>query len=121
MKRAGISRRQFAAGSAGAAAVTALAVPASRARAETFGGTLVIGHVSLRHLNPAIQSGNATGVPGMQIFAGLVQLDDNAGARSRLCGPLQTVSLSPAISYRMMGSRRSTGQGRSIPAVPDIS
>src|SRR5262249_27455177 len=73
MNHRGISRRQFAAGSV---ASTALALPTSRPRAENAGGTLVVGHVSLRHLNPAIQSGNATGVPGMQIFAGLVQLDD---------------------------------------------
>ena len=41
------------------------------------GGTLVIGHGSIRHLNPAVQSGSATGVPGTQIFASLVQLDEN--------------------------------------------
>ncbi len=40
------------------------------------GGTLVVGHTTVRHLNPAVQSGNATGVPGTQIFASLVQLDD---------------------------------------------
>ncbi len=73
MKRRGMSRRQFTAGSA---AATTLALPVSRSKAQAGGGTLVIGHVSLRHLNPAIQSGNATGVPAMQIFAGLVQLDD---------------------------------------------
>ena len=40
------------------------------------GGTLIVGHGTTRHLNPAVQSGNATGVPGAQIFASLVLLDD---------------------------------------------
>lgn len=40
------------------------------------GGQLVIGHSTFRHLNPAVQSGQATGVPGTNIFAGLVRTDD---------------------------------------------
>lgn len=51
-------------------------IPPAGADEPVRGGTLVIGHNSLRHLNPAVQSGNATGVPGTQIFAGLIQLDD---------------------------------------------
>ncbi|MDN2566127.1 ABC transporter substrate-binding protein [Aquibium sp. A9E412] len=39
------------------------------------GGTLVVGHDSFRHLNSAIQTGNSTGVPAAQIFAGLVRID----------------------------------------------
>jgi peptide/nickel transport system substrate-binding protein len=42
-----------------------------------MGGTLVVGAgAGVRHLNPAVQSGGATGVPGTQIFAGLVRIDD---------------------------------------------
>lgn len=44
--------------------------------APRHGGTLVVGHDSLRHLNSAIQSGNSTGVPAAQIFAGLVRIDE---------------------------------------------
>ena len=40
------------------------------------GGTLVVGGAAEpRHLNPAVQSGAATGVPGAQLFAGLVRID----------------------------------------------
>ncbi len=75
-----IDRRQVL--KAGAASALALGAgswggPArAQARTQAKGGTVVVGHVSLRHLNPAVQSGNATGVPGTQIFAGLVQIDD---------------------------------------------
>jgi len=40
------------------------------------GGTLSIVHSQFVHLNSAIQSGVATMVPGAQIFAGLIRLDD---------------------------------------------
>ena len=38
--------------------------PSASAEEPRRGGTLVIGHTSLRNLNPAVQSGNATGIPG---------------------------------------------------------
>ena len=41
------------------------------------GGTLSIVHSQFVHLNSAIQSGVATMVPGAQIFAGLIRLDEN--------------------------------------------
>ncbi len=41
------------------------------------GGTLVVGAAAEpRHLNPAVQSGASTGVPGAQLFAGLVRIDE---------------------------------------------
>ncbi|MBP1715847.1 MAG: extracellular solute-binding protein family 5 [Deltaproteobacteria bacterium] len=40
------------------------------------GGTLSIVHSQFVHLNSAIQSGVATMVPGAQIFAGLIRLDE---------------------------------------------
>lgn len=62
---------------AAVAAVMALpAVTGARADDPVRGGTLIVGHTPVRHLNPGVQSGNATGVPGTQIFAGLVMLDD---------------------------------------------
>lgn len=39
------------------------------------GGTLAVGYSSIRTLNPAVQSGAATAMPGSQLFAGLVQVD----------------------------------------------
>ncbi len=55
-----------------------VAVPLGSFAAETpkKGGTLSIVHIQFAHLNSAIQSGVATMVPGAQIFAGLVRLDE---------------------------------------------
>jgi len=66
-----------------AAAIGLTMAQIAPASAETpkRGGTLVIGGgAGVRHLNPAVQSGGATGVPGTQIFAGLVELDDKFNA-----------------------------------------
>jgi len=41
------------------------------------GGDLIIVHTPFNHLNSAIQSGIATMIPGAQLFAGLVRLDEN--------------------------------------------
>jgi peptide/nickel transport system substrate-binding protein len=73
--RASITRRGFAGTAAGAALFTG-GLSARPARADSGGGTVVVGHSGFRHLNPAIQSGSGTGVPGCQIFAGLIELDD---------------------------------------------
>ena len=49
------------------------------------GGTLIFGATGdARHLNPAVQSGGNTGVPGAQIFAGLVRIDDGFEPRPYL-------------------------------------
>lgn len=67
-------------------AATMLAPVAGTYAQETpvRGGTLVVGHDSLRHMNSAIQTGNSTGVPAAQIFAGLVQIDDKFAAQPYL-------------------------------------
>ena len=54
-----------------AAAVTLGALAASPvAMAQKQGGTMVMAIQSTpRHLNPAVQSGTATGIPGSQLFA----------------------------------------------------
>lgn len=41
------------------------------------GGTFKIVYLEPTHLNPAIVSGTPTGVPGLQLFAGLLQFDEN--------------------------------------------
>lgn len=41
------------------------------------GGTLVVAHASMPHINPAIGSGYSIGIPGIQVFASLVKLDEN--------------------------------------------
>lgn len=50
---------------------------AQAAATPAHGGTLNIVHGSINILNPAIQSGIATMIPGAQLFAGLVQYDAN--------------------------------------------
>lgn len=70
-----LSRRRLLQLSGASAALAITGIP-SWAQAQMKPGTLVIGHTTVRHLNPAIQSGQATGVPGVQLFAGLVQLDN---------------------------------------------
>lgn len=47
------------------------------AATPAHGGHLNIVHGSINILNPAIQSGIATMIPGAQLFAGLVQFDSN--------------------------------------------
>jgi len=71
-----VSRRNFLLGTAAASA--AIALPAGQgAFAQASKEQLVIGHTTFRHLNPAIQSGQATAVPGTQIFASLIRIDEN--------------------------------------------
>lgn len=61
-----------------AASVMALGLMPGAAQAEPrHGGELVmVSTQAPRHLNPAVQSGIATGVPGTQIFATLLRYDD---------------------------------------------
>jgi peptide/nickel transport system substrate-binding protein len=48
------------------------------------GGTFKIVYLEPTHLNPAIVSGTPTGVPGLQLFAGLLQFDENFKPRPYL-------------------------------------
>ena len=61
-----------------ALAVLALAAAPSYAEEPTRGGTLIwsLG-TTPRHLNPAVQSGIATGQPGAQLFATPLRFDEN--------------------------------------------
>lgn len=54
----------------------ALATASGPAAAQARGGTLKVSYPEPTHLNPAIVSGTPTGIPGVQIFAGLVLHDD---------------------------------------------
>ena len=58
------------------AAATLLAAPAL-AEEPKRGGTLTMAlQQTPRHLNPAVQSGTATGQPGTQLFASLLRYDE---------------------------------------------
>ena len=60
------------------ASVMALGTGLATAQEPRTGGTLVIvSSESPRHLNPAVQSGVATAVPGTQIFASPLRVDEN--------------------------------------------
>ena len=71
-------------GLAFASAIVPMGVASADETKVKRGGTMVVGHDSLRHLNSAIQTGNSTGVPAAQLFAGLVQIDDKFGAHPYL-------------------------------------
>ena len=74
MKNAATIKRSAASVLLGAVLALAIA-PGIQAQVKK-GGTLSVAFTSIRTLNPAIQSGAATGVVGSQLFAGLVQMDD---------------------------------------------
>lgn len=77
--RQGATRRTFLqqASLAAGGVLIGSAVTGQPALAQTprRGGTLKLVHSKMNNINPAIQSGIATMVPGAQIFAGLVQYD----------------------------------------------
>jgi peptide/nickel transport system substrate-binding protein len=63
---------------AGAILISTAISGATYAAEVKKGGTLRVASISKwRTLNPAVQSGSATGLPGSQIFAGLVRVDKN--------------------------------------------
>ena len=63
---------------ASVASAMLIAQPGAPLAAPKKGGTLVIGMSQKpRHLNPAVQSGIATAVPGTQIFATPLRFDEN--------------------------------------------
>ncbi len=80
-----IARREFLyLGTLGAAATLAPEASPRSARAQTRGGTLKVIYQEPTHLNMAIVSGTPTGIPGCQVFAGLVQFDEKFQARPYL-------------------------------------
>ena len=82
-----------------------LALSAVSVQAETpkQGGTLVwsIG-TTPRHLNPAVQSGIATGAPGAQLFATLVRFDDKWNAHPYLAKSWQTSTDGLAVTFNLV-------------------
>ncbi len=59
------------------AQTTIFTAPVVQAEEPKKGGTLVMAiQQTPRHLNPAVQSGTATGQPGTQLFASLLRYDD---------------------------------------------
>ena len=60
-----------------ATAVAALVASGAKAQEPKRGGTLTMAlQQTPRHLNPAVQSGTATGQPGTQLFASLLRYDE---------------------------------------------
>lgn len=77
MKGNGV-RREILKGVVAGLAATAIGLPlGAAAQTGKPGGTLnVLSNTAINSLNPAIQSGVATGTPGAQLFASLLQADD---------------------------------------------
>ena len=67
------------------------------------GGTLVmtIG-TTPRHLNPAVQSGIATGEPGAQLFATLVRFDDKWNAQPYLASSWKTSADGLSVTFNLV-------------------
>ncbi|MFZ4479428.1 MAG: ABC transporter substrate-binding protein [Rhodoferax sp.] len=73
-----ISRRQLIQASAAASAGSLLGIPLHVLAQAAKGGVLVIGSTQRsRHLNPAVQSGLVTMIPGSQLFASPLRMDAN--------------------------------------------
>jgi peptide/nickel transport system substrate-binding protein len=70
-------RRQVLQSAAAAGGATLLGLPLSTLAQAARGGVIVIGTTQRpRHLNPAVQSGIATMMPGAQLFATPLRIDD---------------------------------------------
>lgn len=79
-KQSGLTRRGFmaASGTAGLAALLgSIGLPGLSYAATTDTLTIEMGNNSPRSLNPAVQSGVATALPGTQIFASPLRFDGN--------------------------------------------
>jgi len=72
------SRRVVIASALAGGMIATLATSLAAQAQPKTGGTLVVGTTQKpRHLNPAVQSGVATAVPGTQIFASPLRYDEN--------------------------------------------
>lgn len=69
------NRRKFISQAASLAAVVTLPGLNHAQNSKAAGNLLTIGCQNPRTLNPAVQSGNVTAMPGAQMFAGLVLMD----------------------------------------------
>lgn len=71
-----VSRRTLMKAALGAGAASLFGIPLSALAEAARGGVVVLGTAAKpRHLNPAVQSGIATMLPGAQIFAPLLSLN----------------------------------------------
>ncbi len=73
-----ISRRQLIQASAATSVGSLLGIPLQVLAQAAKGGVVVLGTTQrARHLNPAVQSGIATMIPGSQLFASPLRMDAN--------------------------------------------
>ncbi|MCU4162029.1 ABC transporter substrate-binding protein [Acidiphilium sp. AL] len=79
-----VSRRAFVAGTAGVTAGVLAGLDRSAQAEPKRGGTLVIASAGVPTLNPAILSGGGPGLPGAQLFASLLEFDDQFRPRPYL-------------------------------------
>ena len=95
-----LSRRRFGTLAAGAALAGAL----PRAAAAQAGRTVVIGVVNgtPRHLNSAVQSGVATGMPAAQLFASPLRYDENWNPQPYLAKSWQMAEDGRSLTLRLV-------------------
>ncbi len=83
------------------AAVT-LAAPGIAQETPKQGGTLTIAFSQVpRHFNPAVQSGNATMIPGAQIFATLMRADENWNIKPYLAESWETAPDGLSVTFKL--------------------
>ena len=84
---------------------TVLALTGVTIQADTpkAGGTLIMSiGTTPRHLNPAVQSGIATGAPGAQIFATLLRFDDQWNPHPYLAKSWQVSDDSMTVTFNLV-------------------
>ncbi|HTV90697.1 MAG TPA: ABC transporter substrate-binding protein [Stellaceae bacterium] len=96
------SRRDFIALSS--ALALAPSVGAAAAQPQQSGGTVIVafGAGTPRHLNPAVQSGVATAVPGTQIFASPLRYDANWQAQPYLAKSWEVAKNGLAVTLHLV-------------------
>ena len=81
-------------------ALTGVTVQADSPKA---GGTLIMSiGTTPRHLNPAVQSGIATGAPGAQLFATLLRFDDKWNPHPYLAKSWQVSDDSRTVTFNLV-------------------
>ena len=100
--------RKFKILSLASALIAVIATGSEVAAADPVaGGTLVIGTTQKpRHLNPAVQSGTATAVPGTQIFATPLRFDENWAPQPYLAESWETADDGLSITLNLRKNAR---------------
>jgi peptide/nickel transport system substrate-binding protein len=97
-----MNRRELLRAGTAASATSAFGIPMEVLAQAARGGTVVLGTTQRpRHLNPAVQSGVATMMPGAQIFATPMRIDNNWQPQPYLAESWQVSDDARSITLRL--------------------